>query len=990
MKILIKILVKYIFALEIVIDSKKYGKKETLFIKQTKQKTNKQMKQKQQIRIIIVGYYNHDNLGDEQYKETFEYMLDKYLPLKRNYEIKFIDCDLLHTITIIDTDVILLGGGDILNFYFIDKIYDIFHNRPNKVIAVSVGLPYSDILMHTNQLNIIDYIFIRTKKDIKLFSKYFVKERIIYLPDISFYITKSVSSKKYNSNFSKKNVLSQRFPRRFELLRTRSCSSVSNNVKNTTEEILPIDFSGTFCPDSTDPLLTSDPLTVETIEPFKDLYLGSPNFASIINKIKIQDKKIIAFSLSRHIYNKDNPEYYQNIIQELSIFIIFLCKSGFYIILLPFNTSNHITERSENLENDIYMHEDICNIIQTKNPQIYNTILNIDFTLSAKEVLKIYDYVNISIPMRFHACLFSIYRRIPILPIFTQKKIRNLLLDINWIHSYELPKNHKDVPITICQQKLQEKFQNLLMDFHTGRELLNITCNELEQNLQKSIPLLISAIQTPYNKIDTVIHLSDIKVQELFNKLQSIVIERGYTDFRLVDDLELKQKIVNVVNFFITGDFDSCYSYGLMEKMFTIHFNYNDEWKWIIQDWQENHIDKSENYSNPNGLFNIHFIPQADKSGAHRSGWQYVYSEVSKLHNENSTLYLDLYLDRTFHWKKDILKMVDIIPYRNPWVGFIHHTFDQTFSIYNNEVMFQDPDFNESLRVCKGIFVLSNYLKIQIEAIFCQRKLNIPVYVLMHPTETENIPKFQIEKFIENPDKKIVHVGGWLRNIFTFYQLLIPSEISLSGYNASSSSSNNVFYKCFMQFLSVFKRNKQNYKTYNNKIRKVALKGKGMDNYYPSNELFSFITPLRKQMQVGEDKNCSQNNHELKNNWYKHMFEYLEKIINSVDIIESLTNEEYDELLSKNIVFINLVDASTVNTVLECIVRNTPIIVNKHPAVVELLGEDYPLYKDDMLVLELGMKEIVKAYEYLKKKEKVEYEISIMMKSLSSVLCFSK
>jgi len=43
-----------------------------------------------------------------------------------------------------------------------------------------------------------------------------------------------------------------------------------------------------------------------------------------------------------------------------------------------------------------------------------------------------------------------------------------------------------------------------------------------------------------------------------------------------------------------------------------------------------------------------------------------------------------------------------------------------------------------------------------------------------------------------------------------------------------------------------------------------------------------------------------------------------------------------------------------------------------------------------MLVLELGMKEIVMAYEYLKKKEKVEYEISIMMKSLSSVLCFSK
>jgi len=48
--------------------------------------------------------------------------------------------------------------------------------------------------------------------------------------------------------------------------------------------------------------------------------------------------------------------------------------------------------------------------------------------------------------------------------------------------------------------------------------------------------------------------------------------------------------------------------------------------------------------------------------------------------------------------------------------------------------------------------------------------------------------------------------------------------------------------------------------------------------------------------------------------------------------------------MTENIVFINLVDASAVNTIIECIVRSTPIIVNKHPAVVELLGEKYPLY----------------------------------------------
>ena len=226
---------------------------------------------KQINRIIIVGYYNHYNLGDEQYKETFEYMLDKYLTQKKNYIIQFIDCDALSTLSIVSTDIIIVGGGDILNFYFIDKLHAIFYNKPNKIIAVSVGLPYSDILMHTDKLNIIDYIFIRTKRDIGLFSKYFLKERIFYLPDISYYITKTVSSKKYSKQISNLNP----------------CS-----------------------------------------------------YKNIFNKIKIQESKtkIVAFSLSRHIYNALYPEYYYNIIREISVFIIFLINLGFYIILLPFNT----------------------------------------------------------------------------------------------------------------------------------------------------------------------------------------------------------------------------------------------------------------------------------------------------------------------------------------------------------------------------------------------------------------------------------------------------------------------------------------------------------------------------------------------------------------------------------------------------------------------------------------------------------------------------
>lgn len=65
---------------------------------------------------------------------------------------------------------------------------------------------------------------------------------------------------------------------------------------------------------------------------------------------------------------------------------------------------------------------------------------------------------------------------------------------------------------------------------------------------------------------------------------------------------------------------------------------------------------------------------------------------------------------------------------------------------------------------------------------------------------------------------------------------------------------------------------------------------------------------------------------------------------NEVKIFDYLNNDEYDEILSKNIIFIDLYEASANNAVIECIVRNTPILINPHPAVIEYLGPDYPFY----------------------------------------------
>ena len=68
----------------------------------------------------------------------------------------------------------------------------------------------------------------------------------------------------------------------------------------------------------------------------------------------------------------------------------------------------------------------------------------------------------------------------------------------------------------------------------------------------------------------------------------------------------------------------------------------------------------------------------------------------------------------------------------------------------------------------------------------------------------------------------------------------------------------------------------------------------------------------------------------------------------SVCVREWVSNEEYDHLLSSSIVFLNLFDAGANTTVIECLARHTPLVINRLPGVEEYLGNEYPLYYDTL------------------------------------------
>lgn len=99
---------------------------------------------------------------------------------------------------------------------------------------------------------------------------------------------------------------------------------------------------------------------------------------------------------------------------------------------------------------------------------------------------------------------------------------------------------------------------------------------------------------------------------------------------------------------------------------------------------------------------------------------------------------------------------------------------------------------------------------------------------------------------------------------------------------------------------------------------------------------------------------------------------------NSVDKVNHLPYEDYVGMLTKNILYMELCEVSANNTILDAILMNTPLIVNKLDGVVEYLGEDYPLYfkdRNEVASILCDYTRIKEAYLYLKNMNKTKFSL---------------
>lgn len=155
----------------------------------------------------------------------------------------------------------------------------------------------------------------------------------------------------------------------------------------------------------------------------------------------------------------------------------------------------------------------------------------------------------------------------------------------------------------------------------------------------------------------------------------------------------------------------------------------------------------------------------------HRSGWGYCMSALDSLDTGDDGILLDGFLEDTFWWSSWERKVYHVIPYKEPWAGFLHNPLDQPAfarSMTGLADLVMRREFLESLECCQKIFVLSETMAAGLREAFP----GLSVSAVVHPTEIDSIPQWSLDAYRHDP--VAAHVGWWLRSQAWFKSLQLP------------------------------------------------------------------------------------------------------------------------------------------------------------------------------------------------------------------------
>ena len=593
--------------------------------------------------------------------------------------------------------------------------------------------------------------------------------------------------------------------------------------------------------------------------------------------------------------------------------------------------------------------------------------------------IRVIDYININIDlmlcMRYHSVVFSFLTGTRFLALYSTPKVNNFLQT----YFAESIGDHYALEIDINATAFLEKLE-LALSKPTAPTPPTINTALITDviNTQKTQDILITSHIQAFDNVLNTCKRSIIKYLNIDTDVyDGLLSAKG----SLVSYLGNKTPLnfARLVCYLISNQIGDPCVWGLAENLQRPDFCLFEAIKYIWNRCNDVIIDaqKAEHYYAKPAFFsrkvlvNMDYIFQSDFSSHHRSGWAHVVGGLMNLDGPrlarkvDGNVFIDTYVDRSFHWGRDILEMLNVIPYTHDWIGFVHHTFDRTHSDYNCHTLFTVPQFLESLKTCKGLISLTRHHAVDMRrALDAAGFPNVNVHVIYHPMEfVENT--FTIEKFMTNPRKKILQIGAWMRNPYAIYQL--PIHDFQGSYT----------------------------------LTKAALKGRDMDQYFAPPEFlevmqealfktdWQHVTPCDTTHDVITSHYCCRPGASEINKFCQGVYNMLEDQTGSVEVLDKVSNSEYDDLLSKNIVFLNLVDCSAVNTVIECIVRNTVLIVNRHPALEEMLGATYPGFYDNLTMaaqMFLDLNVIYTIHNYLVHLNKERYTLAYFLDRFQEVV----
>jgi len=833
-----------------------------------------------------------------------------------------------------DMEMLILGGGDVVNKYFIDPLVDAIdkwinvhkYRVPSYVISVGVTCIEQIIQGVPHPLDHFDYFILRNKRDCDVLVSRYGDEYVKYLPDIV-----------------------HLYPHYFDI-----------------------------CPK--------------------------------------RDFKIGLF-LSGHVYMSGKNPLYDDFVNKM-INIVKVIKEQYKVEFVSLSTEKN------DINNDHHLNMDILTRVG-----FFNT--SITCTNDPLEICDLFSTFAFTICMKYHAHVMSNITHTPFISLCMTDKVEQFTKDNGYVDNVIMLSKNNGITIGNVDEVL-EKIECLTYmgcsreckreqmndtydrDIHNNYDnhnthdvYYNHTTNNITADVIPSDYLypiknnIIRSSPPSYFNQSEIEHVKHKIVEELFYAIRnycglSLCFDKTLYNIETIpqlfktitgddidlNDIKLKNILSHVYDFNISEKLNSDYFWGIQNQIYDL--NMNNSIKWILEHKYYNKkkilisspslspgilpgilpsMTKSPHFLSPlstgtrHGKYlhplilpstklklNMNYIESNMCSDCHRSGWSYVTDALySKFHCDNANVILDTFVDATFHWNYDFLKNQNLIPYTQPWVGIIHHTSNISYTDYNTVNLMNNNDFIVSLQCCKCLVLLSTKLKEWFDEEFKRRNVCVKTLYIPHPTDM-NVEKFTMDNFYNNPERRVVQIGGWLRNSFAIYTLHLNGSF---------------------------------------KIKKVYLKGKNMDNYVKPSD-FNIEGLVYNYECVKNNINMPSSSTQ-RNKFIQGLIDYFGDMYKSVEIIDTLTNDEYDELLSKNIVFLNLVDASACNTVIECIVRNTPIIVNRLPAIVEMLGKEYPLFYDTLIEAEnmiTNINCIIDAYEYLYKKNKHKFTINYFLEEM--------